>query len=289
VLFRVNNVDIVFIHRECAPIGPPVFEWIIAKILRKRIIFDFDDAIWLPNTSKENAVVRFFKWHSKTKSICKLSHRVSCGNAYLAEYASPYNKHVRINPTTIDTVHLHNPERHQITRDSGVTTIGWTGTHSTLKYLKLVEGVIQKLSRQYTIRFLVIANKKPTLNIDALEFIEWNRGTEIEDLLKFDIGVMPLTDDIWAKGKCGFKALQYMSLGIPTIASPVGVNTTIIENHVDGFLCDKEEEWLNTVALLIENTALRVRVGQAAIEKVNRNYSVTSNADNFLRLFTNNQ
>jgi glycosyltransferase involved in cell wall biosynthesis len=147
--------------------------------------------------------------------------------------------------------------------------------------------VIQQLEREYPIRFVVIANKRPTFNVKSLEFIEWNQETEIDDLLRFDIGLMPLPDDIWAKGKCGFKALQYMALGIPTVASPVGVNTTIIENEVDGFLCDNDADWLHTLVRLTKDPDLRIRIGKTGIDKINRNYSVEANTENFLKLFIN--
>ncbi|MEJ0054745.1 MAG: hypothetical protein WDN75_03320 [Bacteroidota bacterium] len=114
ILFQLGQTNIVFIHRESLPIGPPLMEWIIAKILRKKIIYDFDDAIWLSNTSHENTVASFFKQNKKVYSICRWSYKISCGNSYLGEFASQLNAAVVVNPTTIDTDLLHNPALHKV-------------------------------------------------------------------------------------------------------------------------------------------------------------------------------
>lgn len=284
-VFRLGSYDIIFIHREAMPLGPPVFEW-LAYVFGKKIIYDFDDAIWLPNTSAENKIAGWLKWHGKVKSICRWSTRVSCGNEYLCAYAKTYAKHVVLNPTTIDTEHLHNPALYP-TSNHSIVTIGWTGTHSTIKYLDFLQPIIQSLGQKFpnTFRFVVIANKKPELNLTSLEFIPWSKASEIPDLLKFDIGVMPLTDDIWAKGKCGFKALQYMALEVPSIVSPVGVNTKIVEHGVNGFVASTPDEWMNSLEKLLTDKALRETMGKRSRQKVEAEFSVSSNASNFLRLF----
>lgn len=287
LLIKIGKADFVFIHREVMPVGPPMFEWIIAKIFRKKIIYDFDDAIWLSNTSAENRVVSFIKWHSKTELICKWSYRISCGNNYLADFAKQFNRDVVFNPTTIDTEGHHNPA-HYPQHSSGKITVGWTGSHSTLKYIDLVIPILQQLETKYGDRFqfIVIANKKPELPLNNLVFIPWQEKTEIEDLSKIDIGIMPLTDDIWAKGKCGFKALQYMALQIPAVVSPVGVNTEIIDSELNGFLCISQEEWFNAIDKLIQNETLRHQVGANGRKKVVERYSVRSNSATFLSLFS---
>lgn len=286
ILFQIKKYDYVFIHRECLPIGPPILEWIIAIVLNKKIIYDFDDAIWLPNTTQENRIATFLKWHSKVKAICRWSYKISCGNSYLADYAMQFNKAVVVNPTTIDTTSLHNPDSYNSTKNDSYVTIGWTGTHSTLKYLNSLIPVITHLERENPIKFLIISNKNPYFKTNTIEFIKWCQETEIEDLMKFDIGIMPLTDDIWAKGKCGFKALQYMALGIPVVASPVGAGNAIIENKVDGFLCKSHQEWLNHLTILIKDKQLRQKMGLKGRAKVIKCYSVKSNTRNFLSLFS---
>jgi glycosyltransferase involved in cell wall biosynthesis len=284
-VFTLNSYDFIFIHREAMPLGPPVLEW-IAHLFGKKIIYDFDDAIWLPNTSAENRIASWLKWHGKVNSICRWSTKISCGNEYLCSYARQFNDSVILNPTTIDTEHLHNPALYSIEKSPRIT-IGWTGTHSTIKYLDFLKPIIRPLEIKFPgmFRFLVIANKKPDLELPSLEFIPWNKSTEIPDLLKLDIGVMPLTDDIWAKGKCGFKALQYMALEVPCVISPVGVNTKIIDDGVTGFLALTEAEWIQKLEQLMDDRHLREAMGKKGRQKVEVGYSVESNAENFLRLF----
>ncbi len=282
LMFRVRQFDYVFLHREATPIGPPIFEWLMAKVLRAKIVYDFDDAIWLPNTSEHNKIAAGLKWHGKVASICKWAYRVSCGNEYLCNYAKQFNTNVVLNPTTIDTVNLHNQVKNQHT---GKVVIGWTGTHSTVSYLDELLPVLQKLEQELDFEFRVISNRPPDFELKSLVYLPWNKETEIADLLSFNFGVMPLTDDKWAQGKCGFKALQYMSLGMPAAISPVGVNTKIVTQGVDGFLCSTPQEWENALRKLITDEGLRVAMGAAARQKIEGYFSVSSNSGNVLSLF----
>lgn len=284
--FHLYGYNFVFIHREAAPVGPPVFEWIIAKVLRKKIIYDFDDAIWLTDKRQEGLVERFTRYRSKVSLICKWSYKVSCGNEYLCEYARQYNDNVVLNPTTIDTEQLHNRALYDVNKNPDKIIVGWTGSHSTLKYLKYLEPVLSALEKNYPqLELLVIADKTPDLAISNLRFLPWSFETEIKGLLEADIGIMPLPDDEWAKGKCGFKALQYMALEIPALASPVGVNTQIIKHAQNGFLCAAPEDWTAQLEQLIHNIDLRKQIGKAGRQTVIDRYSVTSNRDTFLSLF----
>lgn len=286
-LFKSPMYDFVFIHREAAPLGPPIFEWMLAKIFRRKLIFDFDDAIWLTDRKNESLLLKLGKWRRKVRAICKWSYKVSCGNAYLCEYAQLYNQRVIRNPTTIDTDHMHNPALFEKPAKSDRIIIGWTGSHSTLKYLDEIEEVLQKISEQYPLtEFWVIADRKPTLlKINNLTFIPWNFETEIRTLNQMDIGIMPLPDDMWSNGKCGFKALQYMAMEVPAVAAPVGVNSTIIDEGVNGFLCDTTQAWEEALRKLIQNPVLRKSMGSSGRKKVIENYSVRSNASTFLSLF----
>ena len=281
-LFKMSSYDFIFIHREASPIGPPVFEWIMAKVLRKKIIYDFDDAIWLANTSANNKIAAGIKFHGKVKDICKWSYKISCGNDYLADFARAYNSEVIVNPTTIDTVNLHNRIKDQNTEH---LTIGWTGTHSTIQYLDELVPILQKLEKTMRFTFTVISNSPPEFELRSLKYVPWNKATEIDDLMDFNIGIMPLRDDKWAKGKCGFKALQYMSLGIPAIVSPVGVNTRIVDNGVNGIICQNNDEWEKALTEFIQDRSLRIKMGTEARKKVENKYSVLSNSANFTSLF----
>lgn len=285
-LREVRQASFVFIHREATPVGPPVIEWIIARILRKKIIFDFDDAIWLTDNVREARMASLLRWRHKVASICSYSYRISCGNTYLAAYATQFNARVTINPTTLDTVNLHNPLLYTSIKKSEPVTIGWTGTHSTLKYLQMLEPVFKDLLKRHPhLCFMVIADRKPERHVEALKFVRWNKVTEMEDLLAFDIGVMPLPDDAWSKGKCGFKALQYMAMEIPCVASPVGVNTEIIEHGKNGYLAESQEQWTEWLDVLIRDKELRESMGKAGRQKVIDYYSVLSNQSNFFSLF----
>ncbi|CAN5417258.1 N/A [soil metagenome] len=286
LLFAVPGYDFVFIHREAAPIGPPIIEWIIAKVLRKKIIYDFDDAIWLPNTSVENKLIARFKWHSKVNSVCHWSYRVSCGNSFLAEYARQFNKNIIINATTIDTDNLHNPDRYRTIKETEKIVIGWTGTHSTMSYLTPMLPVIESLWKKYShLELLIISDKDPNQPYPFIKFLPWAKGSEILDLMKMDIGIMPLTADEWSRGKCGFKALQYMSLMKPAIVSPTGVNSTIIDHNVNGFLSTTPEEWFALLEYLINHPERWGEIGLNGRQKVIDQYSVSSNSANFLSLF----
>jgi glycosyltransferase involved in cell wall biosynthesis len=283
LLWELRSSDYVFIHREASPLGPPVFEWFIAKVLRKKIIYDFDDAIWLPNTSVQNRWAARLKWHDKVRWICKWAYKVSCGNAYLADYARQYNPNVRVLPTVVDTEGTHYPRQKA---PSTSVTIGWTGSHSTLPYLQPLIPILQQLEREFDMEFIVIANQQPEFALSGLRYVPWNKETEIEDLAQIDIGLMPLPDDQWAKGKCGFKAIQYQAIGIPAVASRVGVNADIILDGESGFLADTPEEWLGALRTLIGNKALRQEMGGKGRQHIQANYSVSATRQQFLQLFS---
>lgn len=282
-LFTLYKYDFVYVHREITPIGPPVFEWIITKAFRKKIIYDFDDAIWIPVTSENNKTVSGFKNFSKVGKICKWAYKVSVGNNFLGDFARKYNSAVFIVPTVVDTDNTHNKLQNQHT---AAPLIGWTGTFSTLKYLSIVLPVLEELQEKYDFTFIVIADKDPALPLKKYKFIKWSKETEAQDLLKFHIGLMPLYDDDISKGKCGFKAIQYMSLGIPAVVSPVGVNSKIVDDGINGFVCSSPEEWKNKLTQLLTDAELRTVFGAAARQKIEDNYSVHATKDSFIHLFT---
>ena len=285
LLFEIPNYEYVFIFREATPLGPPIIEWFIARVLNKKIIYDFDDAIWLPFTSKTNRITNQLKFTSKVKSICKWSFKISCGNQYLADFASQFNDSVYIFPTVVDTVKTHNKIQNQITSQ---VNIGWTGSHSTLIYLDELIVALSALEKKYNFKFFVIADKNPRLPLTCFQFVKWKKETEIEDLLKFHIGLMPLIANPWSEGKCGFKAIQYLSLGIPAIVTPVGVNCEIVQNGVNGFHCNTSEDWYTALEKLIIDTKLREMMGKKGRVLIEKKYSVNSLKLEFLNLFSIN-
>lgn len=281
-LFRVINYRYVYVYREAAPVGPPFFEWVIAKLLRKRIIYDFDDAIWIPVTSEQNKIVRYFKWFSKVGTICRIATTVTVGNNFLGEFARKYNKRVIVIPTVVNTDTAHNRLQNQ---DTEYPVVGWTGTFSTLKYLDIVVPVLQRLQEKISFTFLVIANKDPQLPLKNYQFAAWNKETEIEDLLKMHVGLMPLYNNDIEKGKCGFKAIQYMALGIPAIVSPVGVNTEVVIHGVNGYVAGTEKEWEKYLEQLLGDTTTRIQYGKESRLHIELNYSVKGTVSRFITLF----
>ena len=281
VLFESYKYDFIFIQRAASPVGPPVFEWILAKIFRKKVIFDFDDAIWIP-MNNGHPIARLFKAYWKVKYICKWSYKVVGGNPYLCNYASQFNNNVVFIPTCVDTQKYHNRIKEHEDRK---VVVGWTGSHTTLEYLQPIIPIINSLQENLNFNFTIICNKDPEWDIKDYKFIQWNNETEIEDLLKFDIGVMPLIEDKWTEGKCGFKLIQYLALGIPAVANPAGVNKEIIEDGINGFLAVTEEEWKTSLSNLISDVTLRKQFGEKGRSKIVNHYSIQSQLRKFIDLF----
>jgi glycosyltransferase involved in cell wall biosynthesis len=283
LLFQINQFDFIFLQREVAPLGPPVFEWIYIKLFHKKIIYDFDDAIWIASISEQNSAAANFKNADKVKNICKWAYKVSCGNEYLCNYARQYNSNVIYNPTCVDTEKRHNVLAiHEVEK----ITIGWTGSFSTLKYLEIVEPALKRLQDKYDFDIKIICNEKPSLDLKNVQFIKWSEENEVSALATCQIGLMPLTNDEWSEGKCGFKLIQYLSLGIPAVSSPVGVNKIIIEEGINGFFAISSDEWYCAIEKLILDQALRKKMGIAGRAKIIAQYSLQSNLNNFLSLFS---
>lgn len=281
-VFRMGQFDYIFIHREASPFGFPVFEWLFLKASGKTTVFDFDDAIWIPNASESNWMSRYLKRYSNANNCCRWATVVSAGNKFLADHASKYNKNVFVNPTTIDTDEHHNETT---VHNNHVFTIGWTGSHSTVQYLDEVYSVLAELEKKFSFELHVIGDVPPRFKLKSLKFIRWSKESEINDLLNFNVGIMPLPENVWAYGKCGFKALQYMALGIPAVVSNVGVNANIVDHDVNGCICKTKEDWYNNLSRLITDKNYLLKLSNNTREKVLRSYSVESNKENFLKLF----
>jgi glycosyltransferase involved in cell wall biosynthesis len=280
---RANQFDIVFIQREAFMTGTTIFERKFAKS-KAKVVFDFDDSIWLSNVSEPNKYLNFLKDPAKTARIIKLSDHVIAGNDYLADYARQFNPHVTVIPTTIDTDRYQAPAQRQA-RD--VVTIGWTGSITTIQHFERAIPVLKRLRERYgnKVRFKVIGDPNYQQANLGIQGEPWRAESEVEDLHDIDVGIMPLPHDEWTKGKCGAKGLQYMGVGIPTIMSPVGVNTEIIEHGVNGFLADHDDEWFDTLVRLIEDAPLRHQIGNAGRDRVEARYSVHANAPKYTALF----
>lgn len=282
VLLNIIKYDFVYIHREVAPIGPPFFEFVIAKIFRKKMIYDFDDAIWVKVSSSANPGTSFIKCSWKVKYICKWSYITTVGNNYLADFANKYCKKVIIIPTVVNTEELHNRIKNH---SENPLTIGWTGTFTNFYNLEKVINPIKKLQVNYNFKFIIIADKDPLFSEIQYVYIKWNKENEINDLLKIHIGIMPLNNTEVELGKCAFKAIQYFSLGIPAVVSPVGANCKVVENSVMGYWAETEEDWYRKLELLLIDLNKRTNMGIAARQHIIQNYSVNSSKETFLNLF----
>ncbi len=210
-----------------------------------------------------------------------MADKVIAGNDYLAEYGRQFNNNVSVIPTTIDTTY------HQRTGDKKAESricIGWTGSHTTIAHFEYAIPFLIKLKKKFgdRIYFKVIGDSLYTNAELGIKGIPWKYETEISDLSEIDIGIMPLPDNEWTKGKCGLKGLQYMALEIPSVMSNVGVNSKIVTDSHNGFLAANEEEWIEKISMLIKDADLRKRIGMTARKTVEEHYSVNSQKEQYL-------
>jgi glycosyltransferase involved in cell wall biosynthesis len=281
-IIHKQDYDFIFIAREAFMTGTTFFERSFKKS-RAKILYDFDDAIWIDVISKKNKSFAWLKNAGKTKKIIGLADMVIAGNDYLAHYARQFNSTVIILPTTID-INLYQPNYRL---HAGPIVIGWSGSRTTIEHFKTAIPALIILKKKYAerISFRVIGDGDYRHEELGIIGLPWKRESELEDLWPIDIGIMPLPDNEWAKGKCGLKGLQYMALEIPTIMSPVGVNTEILQNGVNGFLASTTEQWVEKISLLIEDDKLRLLLGKEGRQTVERSFSVESQKQNYLALF----
>lgn len=277
-ILTIFRYDIVFIHREAYPIAGAFFEAVIS-LLQKPIIFDFDDAIFLSASSRPNNFIERFKNPGKVASIIKRSKYVISGNSFLASFALRYNRSIAVIPTPIDTDKYYPDNRSPRNK----IVIGWIGSATTLDFLKSMKEVFVRLSKEFpNVRFKIVGGDFSILGLSSIISKPWSLVEEIEDLKGFDIGIMPMPDNDWTSGKCGFKAILYMTMGIPCVCSAVGVNKEIILDGNNGFLANSEEEWIGKLSLLVRDAELRKRLGDAGRKTVIDRYSLKANAPKYL-------
>jgi len=272
--------DLVFVHREAYP-----FTCILEKFFRyltKKMIYDFDDALFLPNVSDSNKLIGFLKNTSKPVEMIKMSNTVIAGNNFLKDFAARFNKNVSVIPTPIDTVKFSPAGGKAAGRN---VVIGWIGSATTVKYLDLLSDVAQALLKKYlNLEFLIIGGTWDKVRSQRITCRPWSLEAEVSDLRSFDIGIMPLTDDDWSRGKCAFKLIEYMSVGIPVVASAVGMNKEVVSDGVNGFLASHENEWIDKLSALIENRDLRLRIGSDARRTIEKEYSLKTWGPKFIQL-----
>lgn len=284
-LVRARDYDYVFVHLEVAPIGPPLIELALIT-MRKRVIYDIDDAIFIARTSKENWLASRLRFRSKVGFLTKHAYKVITVNPFLCDWARRYHPGAIVVPTTIDPAyHCPIPGARDRSRRP---VIGWTGSKSTIHYLDLVRPALTKLAAIRDFDLLVIADADPGFpGLANYRFIPWRKDTEIEDLRRIDIGLMPLPDDLWVRGKVGFKAIQYAALEIPAVVSDVGSGREVVEDGVTGIVVPNDESaWLAALTELLDDVARRQKLGAAARAKILSHYSVPAQAETYVRLFS---
>ncbi len=281
-LIRFYQYDLVLIQRESFMLGTSFFEKAY-HYLGKKVVFDFDDSIWLPNISENNKSLAFLKNQNKTAEIIKISDLVLAGNAFLANYAKQYNANVEVFPTTVDTEIYKKVE----TKANDEIIIGWSGSPSTIEHFKTIIPVLVFIKNKYKHKVKFILMGDPNCYVQELDLqgIAWTKKTEIHIVSSFDIGIMPLPDNEWTQGKCGLKGLVYMSLKVATVMANVGANKEIIQNGENGFLASNDKEWIKILSNLIENKVLRDEIGEKGYRTVLEKYSCYANKKRYLELF----
>ena len=279
-LLRAPFYDGAYIFLWVTPFGPPVFEWLYHLALR-RFVYDIDDMVFLGHASSANRFVKILKGRQKMVYLMRKAEHVIVCTPTLEEFVKRHNNCTTDISSTIDTDTYIPANPYANDR---LLTLGWSGSLSTAKYLHLLDQVLLDLSEEIDFRLKVIGD--PDFEIEGLEVIAtaWNESAEVKELQDIDIGLYPLPDDDWVLGKSGLKALQYMALGIPTVATRIGANTRIIRDGENGVLVNDSAEWKATILELAADPELRRRVGLEAARTVVERFSVRANQEVYLKV-----
>lgn len=281
-IFKLKKYDIIYVHLWVTPLGFPVFEW-LTHLFAKRLIYDIDDMIFLGHSSNANQKLQNLKGKRKISFLMAKANHVITSTPTLEKFALQYNKNVSDIPTTLQTERFV-PKADYSIKDEIV--LGYSGSHSTSKYLKSIEPVFEKLL-ELKIKFKVFVVGDINFSFSnsniPLETKSWNPDDEAKDLILMDIGLYPLTDEPWVYGKRGGKALLYMAAGLPVIATAIGTNTETFDNENTALLVDVNDfdTWVEKIIFLSQNEAARQKLGVAARNSVEKKFSVSVNKDKY--------
>ncbi len=274
-LFRIGSYDLIYVHLWVTPIGPPFFEWMYAALAGKKMIYDIDDLIFIKDVSHIAWWKRLIKGRRKPIELMKKARHVITCTPFLDGFVRKYNAHTTDISSTINT-DTYIPVN-QYSNDKRLV-LGWSGSHSTAAYLHLLKKVLTELYAEQPFTLLVMGDKDFKMDGVDVEAMAWSADKEIQTLQRIDIGLYPLPDEEWVLGKSGLKALQYMSLGIPTVAQAVGANFRVMEDDMSGYLVTTEGEWKARLRHLMQHSEERRRIGTSARTRVEDLYSIRSTA-----------
>lgn len=284
-LFMIPFYDITYVFLWGTPFGTSFYERLI-RLLSKKMVYDIDDMVFLGHSSEANKIWQSLKGKSKMIYLMKVANHVITCTPKLDEFVRQYNKNTTDISSTVDTDIRYIPVNNY--RNDHVITLGWSGSHSTSKYLYLLSNVLQKIAKSYQYKLIVMGESNFNIEGVNIEAYDWSEDIEIKILQKFDIGLYPLPDEDWVYGKSGLKAIQYMALGIPTIATALGANFRIIESEKNGYLVNPNDDkkWEEYIESLILNEDLRKNIGNAARKTIQEKYSIEANKQKYLDIFS---
>ena len=272
------DFDVLWIQKELLPNLPAWFE---KFLLRHKIpyILDYDDATFLNYIASQP--LKRALLGQKIDKLMRGAPLVIAGNAYLGNYAKQVGApRVEYLPSAVDATHY--PQQAEFKNE--IFTIGWIGTPTTTKYVFDIQSVLAKFCEKYPTKITLVGATHLDFGQLPVEFVEWSEETEAQIIAGFDVGIMPLADTNWEHGKCGYKLLQYMACGVPTIASNIGINRTIIEHEITGFLANIPAEWLTALTALYEKPEKRRAMGQAGRSKLRNEFELQVTAPRLLTL-----
>lgn len=282
VLASLPRVDVVFIQKKLFP--RPLFSLI--RLLNRRIVFDFDDALFARPSSVDPAAFRQAAIRKQLDATLRGASQVVAGNDFLKAYALRHNARVTVIPTPVESDTPKPLEPHHAVASH--LLLGWTGKSENLIYLLDLASVFRAVQALagHPVALKVICDAPFSLEEIEVINVAWRLESELEALHSIDIGLMPLYDDDWSRGKCGFKLLLFMSLGVPVVASAVGVNRQIIQDGINGYLASSEEEWIEKLLMLIGDPERRRRIGESGRKTVEQQYSYGATIPELLRVFS---
>jgi len=283
LLGDLKRFDAVFVYREAALLGPAFLEKMVAR-RGLPIIYQLDDPLFIPYTSPSNGYLSYLKFFGKISEICRLSKVVMVNSTQIREYVSRYNQNIWQVPSVVDTAqYVFRPDLLEEKPDE--VCIGWSGSPTTIGNIRVIAGALRQLAERVKHRVHLIGGTE--FDLPGVPYVaqKWSAATEVADLRKMQVGMVPLPVNEWNKRKFYMKTAQYMALGIPTVATPLGSNPEVVEHGVTGFLADSEEEWIEYLGLLIKDHELRLQMAHAAAAAAKKKYSLEGNTGTIIKAF----